>query len=123
MLILEYISTHGTPEWRAARMSAKESKGRLPAYEQPCTSCTDMMVLVLRMARSSDSLQLAEHSGDAAGVARDDAPSLIFACSNVCGVPYGGGYTYPSPKYVTTAVSLIPTVGLPRKPGPINNHA
>ena len=43
MLILEYISTHGTPEWCAARMSARESKGRLPAYEQleqPCTSCT-----------------------------------------------------------------------------------
>ena len=39
MLILEYISTHGTPEWCAARMSARESKGRLPAYEQPCTSC------------------------------------------------------------------------------------
>ena len=30
MLILEYISTHGTPEWCAARMSARESKGRLP---------------------------------------------------------------------------------------------
>ena len=40
MLILEYISTHGTPEWCAVRMSARESKGRLPAYEQPCTSCT-----------------------------------------------------------------------------------
>ena len=39
MLILEYISTHGTPEWCAARMSARESRGRLPAYEQPCTSC------------------------------------------------------------------------------------
>ena len=40
MLILEYISTHGTPEWCTARMSARESKGRLPAYEQACTSCT-----------------------------------------------------------------------------------
>ena len=29
MLILEYISTHGTPEWCAARMSARESKGPL----------------------------------------------------------------------------------------------
>ena len=37
MLILEYISTHGTPEWCAARMSARESKGPLPAYEQLCT--------------------------------------------------------------------------------------
>ena len=36
MLILEYISTHGTPEWCAARMSARESKGPLPAYEQLC---------------------------------------------------------------------------------------
>ena len=40
MLILEYISTHGTPEWCAARMPARESKGPLPAYEQLCTSCT-----------------------------------------------------------------------------------
>ena len=40
MLILEYISTHGTPEWCAARMSARGSKGPLPAYEQLCTSCT-----------------------------------------------------------------------------------
>ena len=40
MLILEYISTHGTPGWCAARMSARESKGPLPAYEQLCTSCT-----------------------------------------------------------------------------------
>ena len=40
MLILEYISMHGTPEWCAARMSARESKGTLPAYEQLCTSCT-----------------------------------------------------------------------------------
>ena len=31
MLILEYISTHGTPGWCAARMSARESKGPLPA--------------------------------------------------------------------------------------------
>ena len=36
MLILEYISTHGTPGWCAARMSARESKGPLPAYEQLC---------------------------------------------------------------------------------------
>ena len=40
MLILEYISTHGTPEWCAARMSARASKGPLPAYEQLCTSGT-----------------------------------------------------------------------------------
>ena len=40
MLILEYISMHGTPEWCAARMSARESKGPLPAYEQLCTSYT-----------------------------------------------------------------------------------
>ena len=32
MLILECIFTHGTPEWCAARMSARESNGRLPAY-------------------------------------------------------------------------------------------
>ena len=43
-------------------------------------------------------LQLAGHSGDAAGIVpavadvpRDAAPSLITACCNVCGVPYGGG--------------------------------
>ena len=40
MLILEYISTHGNPEWHGARISARESTGRLPAYEQLCTSCT-----------------------------------------------------------------------------------
>ena len=40
MLILEYISTHGTPEWCAARMSARASKGPLPAYEQLFPSCT-----------------------------------------------------------------------------------
>ena len=40
MLILEYISTHGTPEWWAARMSARASTGPLPAYEQLCTSFT-----------------------------------------------------------------------------------
>ena len=40
MLILEHTSTHGTPEWCAARMSARESKRPLPAYEQLCTSCT-----------------------------------------------------------------------------------
>ena len=27
-------------EWCAAQMSARESKGPLPAYEQHCTSCT-----------------------------------------------------------------------------------
>ena len=51
MLILEYISTHGTPKWCAAQMSARASKGPLPAYEQLCTSCTGVYWL-----------QLAEHS-------------------------------------------------------------
>ena len=65
MLILEYISTHGTPGWCAARMSARESKGPLPAYEQLCTSCTGVCWLY---AWPEDPLQLAEHSGDAAGI-------------------------------------------------------
>ena len=47
MLILEYVSTHGTPEWCAARMSARESKGPLPAYEQLCASCTGVCGSVL----------------------------------------------------------------------------
>ena len=54
MLILEYISTHGTPEWCAARMSARESKGRLLAYEQPCT-IMHRRVLALRVARETHS--------------------------------------------------------------------
>ena len=52
-------------EWCAARMSARESKGRLPAYEQTCTSCTDACWLY---AWREGPLQLVEHSGDAAGV-------------------------------------------------------
>ena len=35
MLILEYISTHGTPGWCAARMSARESKGPLYIMLRP----------------------------------------------------------------------------------------
>ena len=65
MLILEYISTHGTPGWCAARMSARESKGPLPAYEQLCTSCKGVCWLT---RGQRDPLQLAEHSGDAAGI-------------------------------------------------------
>ena len=49
MLILEYISTHGTPEWCAVRMSARESKGPLPAYEQ--LYIIHRRVLALRVAR------------------------------------------------------------------------
>ena len=65
MLILEYISTHGTPGWCAARMSARESKGPLPAYEQLCTSCTGVCWI---SHGQRDPLQLAEHSGDPAGI-------------------------------------------------------
>ena len=94
MLILEYISTHGTPEWCAARMSARASKGPLPAYEQLCTSCTG-----LGSTRGQrDPLQLVEHSGDAAGIMpaianvdptgpRDAAPSLISAVMCVAAQP------------------------------------
>ena len=63
MLILEYISTHGTPEWCAARMSARASKGPLAAYEQLCTSWC-----IGSTRGQRDPLQLAEHSGDAAGI-------------------------------------------------------
>ena len=65
MLILEYISTHGTPEWCAVRMSARASKGPLPAmsnsvhHAQACIGST---------RGQRDPLQLAEHSGDAAGI-------------------------------------------------------
>ena len=66
MLIWEYISTHETPEWCAARMSARESKGRLPAYEHPVRHA---QACVGSMHGERDPLQLAEHSGDTAGVA------------------------------------------------------
>ena len=36
LLILEYISTHGTPECDVGRMSARECRGRLSVCEQPC---------------------------------------------------------------------------------------
>ena len=65
MWILEYISTHGTPEWCAARMSARESKGRLPAYEHPVHHA---QARVGSTRGERDPLQLVEHSGDAAGV-------------------------------------------------------
>ena len=69
MLILEYISTHVTPEWCAARMSARASKGPLPAYEQLCTSCTACAQACIGSTRGQrDPLQLVEHSGDAAGI-------------------------------------------------------
>ena len=45
--MLEYISPHGNPEWHAARMSARQSTGRLPVYEQPCTSCGRWLYLWL----------------------------------------------------------------------------
>ena len=65
MLILEYISTHGTPGWCAARMSARDSKGPLPAYEQLVHHA---QACVGSTRGQRDPLQLAEHSGDAAGI-------------------------------------------------------
>ena len=71
MLILEYISMHGTPsEWCAARLSARESKGHYRRmsnhvglhHAQACVHCVDST------RGERDPLQLAEHSGDAAGV-------------------------------------------------------
>ena len=62
MLILEYISTHGTPEWCAARMSARESKGRLLlavaisfriAYPLAVTKC-QVNVLLLTLNVNTD---------------------------------------------------------------------
>ena len=78
-------------------MSARASKGPLPAYEQFCrpTSCTGG---IGSTRGQRDTLQLAEHSGDAAGIVsaipdvdsigpRDAAPSLISAYCNVCRGP------------------------------------
>ena len=56
MLPLEYISTHGARprEWCAARMSARESKGRLPAYRATLYIMHRRM-LALRVARGTHS--------------------------------------------------------------------
>ena len=65
MLILEYISTHGTPEWCAARMSARESK---VAYRRMSNPVHHAQARVGSTRGERDPLQLVEHSGDAAGV-------------------------------------------------------
>ena len=60
MLILEYISTHGTPEWCAVRMSARESKGRYRRMSNPVHHAQARV--------GSTRGERVEHSGDAAGV-------------------------------------------------------
>ena len=65
MLILEYISTHGTPGWCAARMSARESKG---PPRRMSNSVHHAQACVGSTRGQRDPLQLAEHSGDAAGI-------------------------------------------------------
>ena len=65
MLILEYISTHGTPEWCAARMSARASK--VP-YRSMSNSVHHTQACIGSTRDQRDPLQLSEHSGDAAGI-------------------------------------------------------
>ena len=64
MLILEYISTHGTPEWCAARMSGRP---RVP-YRRMSNSVHHAQACSGSTRGQMDPLQLAEHSGDAAGI-------------------------------------------------------
>ena len=60
MLILEYISKHGTPEW-----SARESKG---PYRRMSNSVHHAQACIGSTRGQRNPLQLAEHSGDAAGI-------------------------------------------------------
>ena len=65
MLILEYISTHRTPEWCASRMSARESKGPLRRISN---SVHHTQACIVSTCGQRDPLQLAEHSVDAARI-------------------------------------------------------
>ena len=70
MLILAYISTHGTPEWCAALRECQPGSPRV-AYR--------------RMSNPVHHAQArvgSTHTGP-----RDAAPSLISVCCNVCGGP------------------------------------
>ena len=80
MLILEYISTHGTPKWCAARMSARASNW-VP-YRRMSNSVHHAQACIGYTRGQRDPLQLAEHSGDAAGIvpAIADVPVSRFEC-------------------------------------------
>ena len=102
MLILEYTSTHGIPEWCAARMSARESK--FP-YLRMSNSVHHAQACIGSTRGQRDPLQLAEHSGDAAGIVpavadapgpRDAAPYVMSAYCNVCGGPIRQRHIIPS---------------------------
>ena len=64
MLILEYISTHETPEWCAARMSGSPRV----AYRRMSNPVHHAQARVGSTRGERDPLQLVEHPGDAAGV-------------------------------------------------------
>ena len=83
MLILEYISTHGTPGWCAARMSARESK--VP-YRRVSKSLHHAQACIGSARGQRDPLQLAEHSGDAAGSvpAVADVPGRALYAHRFC---------------------------------------
>ena len=63
MLILEYISTHGTPEW----CECQPGRPRVP-YRRMSNSVHHAQACIGSTRDQRDPLQLAEHSGDAAGI-------------------------------------------------------
>ena len=65
MFILEYISSHGAPEWCAARMEARSP--RVP-YRHMSNPVHHAQAYIGSTRGQRDPLQLAEHSGDAAGI-------------------------------------------------------
>ena len=65
MLILEYISTHVTPEWCAARMSARAP---MVPYRHMSNSVHHTQACIGSTRGHRNPLQLAEHSGDASGI-------------------------------------------------------
>ena len=90
MLILEYISTHGTPS--GALRECQPGRPRVP-YRRMSNSVHHAQACIGSTRGQRDTLQPAEHSGDAAGTycasdcrrtgPRDAAPSLISAYCNV----------------------------------------
>ena len=67
MLILEYISTHGTPEWCAALRECQPGSPRV-TYRLMSNPVHHARARVGSKRGERDPLQLVEHSGDAAGV-------------------------------------------------------
>ena len=82
-----------SPGWCAARMSARESKGPLPAYEQLCTSCKGVCWLYAwpegpTPAGWAFRWRCWYCASDCRRTGpRDAAPSLVCAYCNGCGGP------------------------------------